>query len=55
MLVSIIIPYYKKKEYINKTVDSILSQTYKKFEIIIINDELTKDSFDLLFELKKKR
>ena len=54
MLVSIIIPYYKKKEYINKTVDSILSQTYKKFEIIIINDELTKDSFDLLFELKKK-
>tara|TARA_Y100000389_G_scaffold168335_1_gene173942 strand:- start:6325 stop:7086 length:762 start_codon:yes stop_codon:yes gene_type:complete len=54
MLVSIIIPYYKKKEYINKTVDSILSQTYKQFEIIIINDELTGESFDLLYKLKKK-
>ena len=38
-LVSIIIPYYKKKEYILKTVNSILNQSYNYFEIIIIYDD----------------
>ena len=35
-LVSIIIPYYKKKEYILKTINSILNQSYTYYEIIII-------------------
>ena len=38
-LVSIIIPYYKKKEYILKTINSILNQSYSQFEIIIIYDD----------------
>ena len=33
-LVSVIIPYHRKKLYIEKTINSILSQNYKKFEII---------------------
>ena len=38
-LVSIIIPYYKKKKYILKTINSILNQSYNYFEIIIIYDD----------------
>ena len=38
-LVTIIIPYYKKKDYIKDTLISIIRQSYKKLEIIIINDD----------------
>ena len=38
-LVSIILPFYKKEKYIDETINSILSQTYRKFEIILIYDE----------------
>ena len=54
MLVSIIIPYYKKQKYIKKTVYSILNQSYQKFEIIIVNDEPGKLSKNILSDLKKK-
>ena len=55
MLVSIIIPYYKKQNYIKKTINSVLSQSYQKFEIIIVNDEPSKLSKNILSSLKKKR
>ena len=38
-LVSIVIPYYRKKEYIKQSINSVLNQTYKNFEIIIIYDD----------------
>jgi len=38
-LVSIIIPYYRKKKYILKTINSILNQSYDHFEIIIVYDD----------------
>mgnify|MGYP001490029229 FL=1 len=38
-LVSVVIPYYKKKLYFEKTINSILGQSYKKFEIILIYDD----------------
>ena len=47
-LISVIIPYYKKEKFIKSTIKSILNQTYKKFEIIIINDEITEKSKILL-------
>ncbi len=45
--VSIIIPYYKKRKFIKKTIDSIKLQTYKNFEVIIIYDD--EDHSDLHF------
>ena len=47
-LISVIIPYYKKEKFIKHTIQSILNQTYKKFEIIIIDDEITAKSKILL-------
>jgi hypothetical protein len=36
---SIITPYYKKIKFIKKFLDSIKNQTYKNFELIIVNDD----------------
>jgi teichuronic acid biosynthesis glycosyltransferase TuaG len=41
-LVTIIIPYYKKKKFFKKTIKSILKQTHKNFEIILIYDDVDK-------------
>ena len=46
-LISVIIPYFKKKEYIADTLNSVLSQTYKNLEILIIYDD--KEKKDLKF------
>ena len=35
-LISIIIPVYNVEEYINKCLDSIINQTYRNIEIILI-------------------
>ena len=40
---SIIVPVYNVEDYINKCLDSILNQSYKDFEIIVVNDG-TKDN-----------
>ena len=51
--VSIIIPYFKKRKFIKKTIDSIKLQTYKNFEVIIVYDD--EDHSDLLFLKKIQR
>jgi teichuronic acid biosynthesis glycosyltransferase TuaG len=52
--VSVIIPFFNKKIFFLRCINSVLSQTYKKFEIIIINDEITSSSFEFLKKIKKK-
>lgn len=44
MIVSIIMPVYNKEKYLDKSIKSILNQTYKNFELIIINDGSTDQS-----------
>ena len=51
--VSIIIPYYRKKNYIKKTLSSILRQTFKNFEILIIYDDTEKSELDFIKNLVK--
>ena len=53
-LVSIIIPFYKKKNYIEQTLKSIISQKYKNFEILIVYDDIDQEDLKFLKILKKK-
>lgn len=37
-LISVIVPIYKVEKYINRCIDSIISQTYKNLEVILVDD-----------------
>ena len=37
-MISIIVPVYKVEEYLNRCIQSILNQTYKEFELILVDD-----------------
>ena len=50
---SIIIPYYKKKKFINQTLKSVLKQTYQNFEVIIIYDDQDKSELEYLKKFQK--
>lgn len=47
MLVSVIVPVYNVESFISKTVNSLLEQTYKTIEIILIDDGSTDNSGQL--------
>ena len=52
-LISVVMPYYKKSKYIDASINSILSQSMQKFEIIIIDDELSENSSKVLANIEK--
>jgi len=52
-LVTVIIPYFKKKEFIEQTLNSVLKQTYKNLQIIIIYDDGDKKDLNFIKRLKK--
>ena len=52
-LISVIIPYYHKKKYILQTIKSVIKQTYKNLEIILIYDEENKDNLNFIINLCK--
>ncbi|MDF2984981.1 MAG: glycosyl transferase family 2 [Eubacterium sp.] len=52
-LISVIIPMYNTRDYIEQTVKSVLSQTYKKLEVVIVDDGSTDDGSKIVEELKK--
>ena len=47
-LISIIINVYNGEKYINKCLDSIINQTYKNLEIIVVNDGSSDNTLNIL-------
>lgn len=52
--ISIIVPVYNVENYLNYCVDSLLRQTYKDFEILLIDDGSKDNSGKLCDEFKEK-
>ena len=53
-LVSVIIPVYNGERYLSETIESVISQTEKNWEIIAVNDGSTDHSQALLEEFAKR-
>ena len=53
-MVSIIIPVYNAEKRIGKCIESVLNQTYKDFELILIDDGSKDDSYKICKEYEKK-
>lgn len=53
MEISIIVPVYNVEKYIDRCIDSILNQTFKDFELILVNDGSTDNSGDICDKYSK--
>ena len=53
-VVTIIVPVYNSEKYIRRCIDSILNQSYKDIEILLINDGSTDNSLKILNKYKNK-
>lgn len=47
-LVSVIIPTYNREKIISNSIFSVLNQTYKNFELIIVDDCSTDNTVDVV-------
>ena len=54
MKVSIIVPVYNMEKRLNKCLDSLINQTYKNIEIIVVNDGSMDHSLDIIREYQAK-
>lgn len=46
-MISIIIPVYNVQDYLHYAMESLIRQTYKNFEVILVNDGSTDNSGEL--------
>ncbi len=52
--VSVIIPVYNGGKYLNRTLDSVLNQSFKNFEVICVNDVSKDNSLEILENFAQK-
>lgn len=52
-MISIIVPVYNVENFLDKCIQSILNQTFKKFELILVNDGSKDNSLEICEKYKK--
>jgi len=55
VLISVLMPVYNCEKYLREAIDSILNQTFKDFEFIIINDGSNDNSENIILEYNDNR
>ena len=53
-LISIVVPVYNVEKYLKRCLDSLVNQTYKNIEIILVNDGSTDSSLEICKGYAKK-
>lgn len=53
-LISVIIPVYNVENYVGRCIDSVINQTYRNIEVIIVNDGSEDESLDIVRKYEKK-
>ena len=53
--ISIIIPVYNTGKILNRTINSVLKQSFKDFELLLINDGSNSETVKICEECVKKR
>ena len=53
-LISVILPVYKVERYLSECLDSLLAQTYRNFELILVNDGSPDNSWQIMQEYAKR-
>lgn len=54
-MISVIIPSYNRKKYIMRSIQSVLNQTIKDIELIVVDDGSSDNTEEILLKIKDKR
>jgi glycosyltransferase involved in cell wall biosynthesis len=52
--ISVIVPVYNSSKYLQETLNSIESQTYKNIELFVIDNESTDNSYEIVQKFKNE-
>ena len=54
-IVDVIVPNFNKGKFLKKCLESVVNQTYKKWRLIIVDDNSTDNSLHILKKFKNKK
>ena len=54
-MISVVIPLYNKELSIERTIQSVLNQSYRDYELVVVNDGSTDCSLDVVERMKDER